>query len=102
MNIAEGQPLGVGIPIAVTFARPVPSTERAAVEGQLKVTVLGDGAEGSWKWAEDPALADGQRVDFRPRASWQPGTKVTVKVGTALTRHFTVGRSQIAASAPDR
>jgi hypothetical protein len=100
VNITEGQTLGVGTPIAVTFARSVPSSERASVERQLKVTALGDGAEGSWNWVEDPALADGQRVDFRPRASWQPGTKVTVKVGTALTRHFTVGRSQIAASAP--
>ncbi len=100
VNITEGQTVGVGIPIAVTFDRPVPSTERASVEGELKVTALGDGAEGSWSWVEDPALADGRRVDFRPRASWRPGTKVTVEVGSALTRHFTVGRSPIAASAP--
>lgn len=95
VNIAEGQTVGVGMPISVTFALPVPPSERAAVERQLRVTMDVD-AEGSWSWVKDRTLADGQRVDFRPRTYWRPGTKVTVEVGAGLTRHFTIGRSLIA------
>ncbi|MBD9724525.1 hypothetical protein IHE70_15135 [Streptomyces sp. ID-01-6.2a] len=93
VGIAEGQTVGVGMPISVTFARPVPKAEREAVERQLKVTMDDgtEGAEGGWGWVEDRALADGQRVDFRPRASWRPGTKITVEVGADLVRHVTVG-----------
>lgn len=95
VNIAEGRTVGVGMPISVTFDRPVPKAERADVERLLKVTT-DSGTEGSWSWIKDRDLADGQRVDFRPRAYWKPGTKVTVEVGTGLTRHFTIGRSLIA------
>ncbi|UUU32493.1 Ig-like domain-containing protein [Streptomyces sp. CA-210063] len=92
VDIADGQTVGVGGPISVTFDRPVPAAERAQVERQLKV-VMDSGVDGSWSWVEDRDLADGQRVAFRPRVSWKPGTKVTVQVGADLTRHFTVGRS---------
>ena len=50
-----------------------------------------EGAEGGWGWVEDRALTDGQRVDFRPRTSWRPGTQITVEAGADLVRHFTVG-----------
>lgn len=98
VSIADGQTVGAGVPISVTFDRPVRAAERTHVERQLKVVMdSGDegfeGSEGSWRWVEDRDLADGQRVDFRPRVSWKPGTKVTVQVGAVLTRHFTVGRS---------
>ncbi|UUU23588.1 Ig-like domain-containing protein [Streptomyces sp. DSM 40750] len=92
VDIADGQTVGAGTPITVTFDRPVPTAERTEVERQLKV-VMDSGAGGSWSWVEDRGLADGQRVDFRPRVSWKPGTNVTVQVGAGLTRHFTVGRS---------
>ena len=92
VNIAEGQTVGVGTPISVTFARPVPKAERVAVERQLKVTT-DVGPEGSWGWVEERRPTDGQRVDFRPRTSWRPGTKVTIEVGAGLTRHFTIGRT---------
>ena len=93
VGVAEGQTVGVGMPISVTFARPVPKAQRDVVERQLKVSVDDDteGTEGGWGWVEDRALADGQRVDFRPRTSWRPGTKITVEVGADLVRHFTVG-----------
>ncbi|MFE7839028.1 Ig-like domain-containing protein [Streptomyces sp. NPDC057474] len=95
VNITDGQTVGVGMPISVTFDRPVADAERAAVERRLKVTTDA-GTEGSWSWVKDQNLADGQRVDFRPRTYWKPGTKVTVQVGAGLTRHFTIGRSLIA------
>ncbi|GGX77447.1 L,D-transpeptidase [Streptomyces fructofermentans] len=94
VNIAEGQTVGVGMPVSVTFDRPVPAGERADVERQLKVTAAG--VRGSWSWVRDRNLHDGQRVDFRPREHWAPGTEVTVRAGAGITRHFTVGRSLVA------
>jgi hypothetical protein len=93
INIAEGQTVGVGMPVSVTFDHPIPVSERATVERELKVTA---DAEGSWGWVRDKNLFDGQRVDFRPRAYWKPGTAVTVRVGAGTTRRFTVGRSLVA------
>ncbi|MEV8031074.1 L,D-transpeptidase [Streptomyces sp. NPDC086182] len=93
INITDGQTVGVGMPISVTFDHPIPVAERADVERQLKVTA---DVEGSWGWVRDRNLADGGRVDFRPRAYWKPGTAVTVRAGAGITRHFTVGRSLVA------
>ncbi|MFD8000196.1 L,D-transpeptidase [Streptomyces mirabilis] len=93
INIADGQTVGVGMPISVTFDHAIPAGERAEVERQLKVDA---DVEGSWSWVKDRNLLEGQRVDFRPRAYWSPGTKVTVRAGSGITRHFTVGRSLVA------
>ncbi|WP_406171726.1 L,D-transpeptidase [Streptomyces sp. NBC_00996] len=93
VNIADGQTVGVGMPISVTFDHVIPAAERADVERQLKVTA---DVEGSWSWIKDRNLLDGQRVDFRPRTYWKPGTVVTVRAGAGITRHFTVGRSLVA------
>ncbi|WP_329366201.1 L,D-transpeptidase [Streptomyces sp. NBC_01483] len=93
INIADGQTVGVGMPISVTFDHAIPAGERAEVERQLKVNV---DVEGSWSWVKDRDLLEGQRVDFRPRAYWSPGTEVTVRAGSGITRHFTVGRSLVA------
>ncbi|MGW3668533.1 L,D-transpeptidase [Streptomyces sp. NPDC005141] len=93
INIADGQTVGVGMPISVTFDHPIPVAERAEMERELKVTA---DVEGSWGWVRDRNLLDGQRVDFRPRVYWKPGTAVTVRAGAGITRHFTVGRSLVA------
>ena len=93
INITEGQTVGVGMPISVTFSQPVPKEQRAETERQLKVVT---DVEGSWSWVRDRDLPAGQRVDFRPRTYWTPGTKVTVQAGSGITRHFTVGRSLVA------
>ncbi|MET9900315.1 L,D-transpeptidase [Streptomyces sp. NPDC006446] len=93
INIADGQTVGVGMPISVTFDHPIPVSERAEVERQLKVTAE---VEGSWGWVRGHNLLDGQRVDFRPRAYWKPGTAVTVRAGAGITRHFRVCRSLVA------
>ncbi|MFF1447766.1 L,D-transpeptidase [Streptomyces sp. NPDC058274] len=95
VNIADRGTVGVGMPISVTFSRPVPAAERADTERQLKVTTS-NGTTGSWSWIKDRNLLDGQRVDFRPRTYWKPGTEVTVRAGADLTRRFTVGRSLVA------
>ncbi|MFF8729128.1 Ig-like domain-containing protein [Streptomyces sp. NPDC015171] len=92
VNIGEGDTVGVGMPISVTFPHAVPASRRAAVEHWLSV-----GSEpavtGAWSWVKDRNLYDGQRVDFRPPAYWKPGTRVTLRVGSHAVRHFTVGRS---------
>ncbi|MFI5687264.1 L,D-transpeptidase [Streptomyces sp. NPDC051636] len=93
LNIADGQTVGVGMPMSVTFSHPVPVAQRGETERKLKVSA---DVEGSWSWVRDRNLLDGQRVDFRPRTYWKPGTNVTVRVGSSLTRHFTVGRSLVA------
>ncbi|MEV6397271.1 L,D-transpeptidase [Streptomyces sp. NPDC051907] len=95
VNIADGQRIGVGLPISVTFKRPIPKAERADVERQLKVTA-NPGVTGSWAWIKDRNLHDGQRVDFRPQDYWKPGTEVSVKAGPSLSRSFTVSRSLVA------
>ncbi|MFJ2772834.1 L,D-transpeptidase [Streptomyces sp. NPDC087300] len=95
LNVSEGQTVGVGMPISLTFDRPVPVAERAAVERRLKVTAR-PGVTGSWSWVKDRNLHEGQRVDYRPREPWKPGTRVTVGVGAGTTRTFEVGRSLVA------
>ncbi|MGW1595164.1 Ig-like domain-containing protein [Streptomyces sp. NPDC002343] len=95
LTIGEDATVGVGMPISVTFPRPVPKSERAAVEHWLAVTAQ-PAVTGAWSWIKDRNLLDGQRVDYRPPAYWKPGTRVTLRVGSHAVRHFSVGRSLIA------
>ncbi|MET9447352.1 L,D-transpeptidase [Streptomyces cinerochromogenes] len=92
VNVGEGATVGVGMPISVTFPRPVPPAQRAAVEHWLTVGTE-PAVSGAWSWVKDRNLLDGQRVDYRPPAYWKPGTRVTLRVGTHAVRHFAVGRS---------
>ncbi|MEU1664360.1 Ig-like domain-containing protein [Streptomyces sparsogenes] len=65
--------VGVAQPISLVFDRPV--NDKAAVEKQLKVTTSND-TEGSWGWMKDRSGKD--RVDWRPKEYWRPGTEVTL------------------------
>ncbi|MEU5611559.1 Ig-like domain-containing protein [Streptomyces sparsogenes] len=65
--------VGVAQPISLVFDRPV--KDKAAVEKQLKVTTSNN-TEGSWGWMKD--LSGKDRVDWRPREYWRPGTEVTL------------------------
>ncbi|MFE1309238.1 Ig-like domain-containing protein [Streptomyces sp. NPDC058755] len=65
--------VGVAQPISLVFDHPV--RNKAAVEKQLKVTTS-NGTEGSWGWMTDWSGKD--RVDWRPKEYWRPGTKVTL------------------------
>jgi lipoprotein-anchoring transpeptidase ErfK/SrfK len=99
-----GTTVGVAQPISLVFDNPVKN--RAEVEKHLKVTTS-DGTEGSWGWIRDWSGRD--RVDWRPRAYWKPGTKVTLDAelnGTDsgadggwfvrdYTTTFTIGAQQI-------
>src|SRR4051794_24594046 len=68
---ANGDLVGVGMPILVQFTRPV--TDRAAVEKALRV-VTDPPQAGHWSWLSDA------RLDWRPESYWRAGTKVRVSL----------------------
>ncbi|GHH31463.1 L,D-transpeptidase [Streptomyces lanatus] len=99
-----GTTVGVAQPISLVFDNPVKN--RAEVERNLRITTSND-TEGSWAWIRDWSGRD--RVDWRPRTYWKPGTKVTLAAdlngtdsGPAggwfvrdYTTTFTIGARQI-------
>ncbi|MDG9685944.1 Ig-like domain-containing protein [Streptomyces sp. DH18] len=99
-----GTTVGVAQPISLVFDNPV--RNRAEIEKQLKVTTSND-TEGSWGWLRDWSGRD--RVDWRPRTYWKPGTEIRLDAelnGTDsgavggwfvrdYTTSFTVGDRQI-------
>ncbi len=102
---AGGATVGTGEIVSVTFAHPV--TDRAEIQRALTVT-SDPAVAGAWHWFGD------QRVDWRPRAYWSPGTVVTVhadfdgvsdgsgRYGSADYAHtFTIGSDVRAVVDPD-
>ncbi|MFD3596848.1 Ig-like domain-containing protein [Streptomyces sp. NPDC058656] len=103
--------VGVAQPISLVFDNPVKN--RAEVEKQLRITTS-NRTEGSWGWLTDWSGRD--RVDWRPKEYWKPGTKVTLNAelngtdsGTAggwfvrdYSTTFTIGARQIAKVDLDR
>jgi lipoprotein-anchoring transpeptidase ErfK/SrfK len=96
----SGATYGVGMPIALTFDKPI--TNKAAVEKALQVTTSKP-VVGAWYWDGSEA------VDFRPRDYWPANTTVTLtahlngvdggngRYGThTLTQTFDIGQSVIA------
>jgi lipoprotein-anchoring transpeptidase ErfK/SrfK len=66
---ADHQQYGVGMPIVLTFSRPIKN--RAAVERALSIT-SSKRVIGAWRW-------DGNKtVAFRTRKYWSSGTQVTM------------------------
>ncbi|MBM9621761.1 L,D-transpeptidase family protein [Streptomyces zhihengii] len=100
----EAVTVGVAQPVSLVFDNPV--TDKAGVEKQLKLTTSND-TEGSWGWMKDWSGRD--RIDWRPKTYWEPGTEVTLRAqldGTDsgkgggffvrdYTTKFTVGSRQI-------
>ncbi|MEU1415230.1 Ig-like domain-containing protein [Streptomyces sp. NPDC049097] len=68
-----GTTVGVAQPVSLVFDFPV--RDKAAVEKQLEVTTSNH-TEGSWGWMKDWSGRD--RVDWRPKEYWQPGTEVSL------------------------
>ena len=65
----DGETVGVGMPVIVTF--DVPVTDRAEIERHLEVE-SSPAQVGSWYWMSDT------EVHWRPKSYWKPGTEVTV------------------------
>ncbi len=70
----DGEKVGVAMPIAVWFDRPV--ADKAAVERRLKVETSTPVA-GAWRWFNDV------EVHYRPRTYWPTGTQVTLRASLA-------------------
>ncbi len=95
----DGATVGVGMPVSLRFS--VPIEDRAAVEEAVQVTAE-PAVEIVGHWFGD------ERLDFRPRTYWQPGTEVRLRLRLDGVEgadgvygiqykdvHFTVGRSQV-------
>ncbi|MDO9455818.1 Ig-like domain-containing protein [Nocardioides sp.] len=67
----QGETVGVGMPVVVTFDLPV--TDRAEFEKHMTVTASPAQA-GSWYWLSDTT------AHWRPKTYWKPGSKVAVDV----------------------
>jgi lipoprotein-anchoring transpeptidase ErfK/SrfK len=65
----NGETVGVGMPVIVTF--DVPVTNRASIERHLHVASA-PAQRGSWHWISDT------EVHWRPATYWKAGTRVTV------------------------
>ncbi|MGW4034495.1 L,D-transpeptidase [Streptomyces sp. NPDC004838] len=102
-NVDKGSTVGVALPVSIVFNKPI--HDKAAVERGLKVTAS-PAVPGAWSWMKDRNGKD--RVDYRPQAYWQPGTKVTLNMnldgvdaggglfGTQTRKiDFTIGRSVV-------
>ncbi|NUO58833.1 MAG: L,D-transpeptidase family protein [Hamadaea sp.] len=70
----DGQEYGIGMPIPIEFMRDVPVNLRAAVQKRFFVT-SDPPQPGAWHWFSP------SQVQYRPAAYWQPGTKLTVRLG---------------------
>ncbi len=67
----EGETVGVGMPVIVTF--DVPVTDRASIEKHMSVAAT-PRQPGSWHWISDT------EVHWRPKSYWKAGTDVSVNV----------------------
>ncbi|MFD5074014.1 Ig-like domain-containing protein [Streptomyces sp. NPDC058371] len=74
-NVERDSTVGVGLPVSIVFNKPV--TDKAAVERRLRVT-SSPAVVGAWSWLKDRNGKD--RVDYRPRTYWKPGTKVSLRM----------------------
>ena len=72
-----GEVVGVGMPLIVTFDRPI--ARRAAVERSLEVR-MSRPVTGAWNWTT------AQQVVFRPRRYWPTGQRVTLLARTTGVR----------------
>jgi lipoprotein-anchoring transpeptidase ErfK/SrfK len=71
LSPGDGDTVGVGSPVTVSFDHPVPTSLRAAVENRLSVTTSPH-VVGAWHWMSD------ESVHWRPPAYWKPGTTVRI------------------------
>ncbi|MFD4232436.1 Ig-like domain-containing protein [Streptomyces sp. NPDC058545] len=85
----DGSTVGVGMPVTVNFDKAV--SDKAAMESKIQVS-SSSGQQVVGHWFND------DRLDFRPKNHWKPGSTVTVTLnphGTQKTVTFKIGRSQI-------
>ncbi|MFI5891153.1 Ig-like domain-containing protein [Actinoplanes sp. NPDC051513] len=97
--LADGQTVGVGMPLIIKFSRAIPASYRDDVERRMTVTAT-PAQEGSWGWISPT------EVHYRPKVFWKANSKVfaNVRLGglplgsgyygkTDLTVDVKIGRS---------
>jgi len=67
----QGETVGVGMPVIVTF--DVPVTDKASIERHMSVDAQ-PAQSGSWHWISDT------EVHWRPKTYWKAGSDVSVNV----------------------
>jgi hypothetical protein len=85
----DGSTVGVGMPVTVNFDKAI--SNKAVVESKIQVS-SSSGQQVVGHWFND------DRLDFRPKKYWKPGSTVTVTLnlhGIQKTVTFKIGRSQI-------
>ncbi|MGY5036224.1 Ig-like domain-containing protein [Streptomyces sp. 900116325] len=85
----DGSTVGVGMPVTFDFDKAI--SDKAATESKIHVS-SSSGQQVVGHWFND------DRLDFRPKNYWKPGSTVTVTLdlhGTRKTVTFKIGRSQI-------
>lgn len=101
----DGDTVGIGAPILISLGTDIQDTTgRQNIEKAITVTTVPK-TEGSFAWIQHD---DGWGLDWRPKAYWKPGTKVTVTANLYgvsygnnmwgkddVTSSFTIGRSEI-------
>jgi lipoprotein-anchoring transpeptidase ErfK/SrfK len=74
--LGDGQTVGVGMPLIITFGRSIPEKSRADVQKRMNVTAT-PSQEGIWHWTS------ATEVHYRPKTYWKANTKVFYKVALA-------------------
>ena len=67
----NGTTVGVAMPISIVFSDPVKASARKQIEDHIELTTSVP-VTGAWHWFGS------QRVDFRPRHYWKPGTTISM------------------------
>src|SRR3954469_7204284 len=104
-QLADGQVVGVAVPVILQFDAAIDDANRPAVEKALKVPT-DPPVEGGWAWLPDEA--GGSRVHYRSKEYYPAGTKVSVDAklygvkfgdgaygGQDITLNIEIGRRQV-------
>jgi lipoprotein-anchoring transpeptidase ErfK/SrfK len=67
----SGTTVGVAMPISIVFTQPVKASARKRIEKHIELATSVP-VTGAWHWFGS------QRVDFRPKRFWKPGTTVSM------------------------
>ncbi|MEU1334976.1 Ig-like domain-containing protein [Streptomyces sp. NPDC005865] len=76
---SKGATVGIAQLITLTFDHPV--ADKKTVEQQLHITTSHP-TKGAWGWVKD-RMSGKDRVEWRPRGYWKPGTRVHVQADLA-------------------
>ncbi|MET7423090.1 Ig-like domain-containing protein [Dactylosporangium sp. NPDC005555] len=71
-QIGDGQVVGVGMMMILSFGTEIPKDKRAGIEKRLFMT-SDPPQEGSWNWYTS------KEVHYRPKEYWQAGTKLSLR-----------------------